>query len=371
MPPSTTPAVPLRRRQVDFAQPAGVRTCAQGTPVDHQEAQRRDVDPADEAERSPTTWGQLAVTTLRLVLWPFLQLTQGVRFLAAEVAQAWRTAGQNAHVDAANPRSDAPPATSVSSPSARPPTPTPPRTPPGRTTATTASSRVPPPPEKPASAASTGDNTLTIPNETAAQKAENRRRYVAGMAALGTWGGEYELIVMAEQYNVRVQVFSPGVEKNDGTYVCNAVRGVPDAEKVINLHYDQRHYRALMHVAGTRRVEAETARPKKDYRDVNVPGEGDCLFIAFAYAANVAYTRRLVDHLAIHARRADSGLRADVTLAQQLDVDPAAYPDDTTFARAALDALTLRLRRRLARELLRPRHAENLDLCVVHQRADT
>lgn len=370
IPLSQTPAVPLRRRRVDFAQPAGSRAFAQVPPVGPQKAQQRDVELDDEAERPPATWGQLTMVAFRLVVWPFLQMVQGFRVLAAEVARAWRTAARDVDLDAPSSRSETPPvspAASPSPPSARPPTPAPSN----QATAQTASSPVPPPPVKSAATEKAGDNTLTLLNETAAQKAENRRRYIASMGRLGTWGGEYELIVLAEQWNVRVQVFSPGVEKNAGTYVCSAVRGVPGAEKIINLHYDQRHYRALMHLAGGRRVEAEAVRRKKDYRDVNVPGEGDCLFVAFAYAANVAHTRRLVDHLATPARRADSGLRTDAALAQQLDVDPTAYSDDTTFATAALDALTMKLRRRLVRELSRPRHTENLDLCVVHQLADT
>ena len=304
------------------------------------------------------------MAAFRLVVWPFSRAVHGLRLLAAEVARAWRTAGRDKNVDAPSVCRNPPP---VLPPLARPPTPTPSTKAPGPA----ASSPVPPPPATAATKVAAGDNTPPKANDAAAQRAQSRRDYIASMASLGTWGGEYELIVLAEQWNVRVQVFAPGVEKNADKFVCTAVRGAPNAEKVINLRYDQRHYRALMLLAGDRRVEAEAARPKKDYRDVNVPGEGDCLFIAFAYAANVAHARRLVDHLASPTRGVESGLRTDATLAEQLDVDPSVYPDDTSFATAALNALTMRLRRRLARELRRPRHEENLDICVVHQAADS
>lgn len=211
---------------------------------------------------------------------------------------------------------------------------------------------------------------LSAANEEQNEKECNRNSYLAAMRRPGTWGSELELHVLAERAQVRAQVWR--VEDGPGgeAYVCCATAGAQDAPRVVNLKLVSSHYSALLVANGEERCEAGARRALTNFRRTTIPADGDCQFLAFAYAADLPYARRLLDYINDDGRGPAGALAADQALLQHFGLNDADLTDDDAVAGAALAELVARQRSELVAQLNQPTYFEQIDMLVVQELAE-
>lgn len=211
---------------------------------------------------------------------------------------------------------------------------------------------------------------LSAANETPGEKADNRAQYVAAMGRRGTWGSELELHVLAERAQVRAQVWDLEAGRGGEAYVCCATVGAQHAARVVNLKLVRAHYSALLGTDGDGRCAPGTRRASTDFRRITIPANGDCQFLAFAYAADLPHARRLLDSVNDDGREPEGTLRADAALLRYFELDAAQLSDDRAVAEAALAELVVRQRRELVAELSEPTYEDKIDTLVVQELAE-